>query len=131
MVGSTLKKYLGWCPNEGPVMERAGTTLETERYMDTVPSGRDGLRSTDLSWWNRYRNQVMVMAVNLTVATIALFLLFDDASTISERGIILGIVIGISTGFVTLWHSWKRYERIEAGEFIEVHETTKKTDDSV
>lgn len=119
-----IRKRLGWCLNECPVMERAG--MKPERYMDAVPSGRGGLRSSDFSWWNRYRNQVMMMAVNLTIATIALFLLLDDALGGIRKGIVLGIVIGISAGCVTLWHSWKRYDRIEAGEFIEVRETTEQ-----
>lgn len=91
--------------------------------MDAVPSGRGGLRSTNPGWWNQYRNRVMMMAINLTIATIALSLLFADAAGDSWKGIVLGGVIGISAGLVTLWHSWKRYERIDAGEFIAVHET--------
>ncbi len=119
-----MRVWLGWCPNECPVM--ASTGMTPERYADAVPSGSSGLRNTDLSWWNRYRNRVMVMAVNLTVVTIALFLLLDDSSGDIRKGIVLGGIIGISTGLVTLWHSWKRYDRIDAGEFIAVHETTKQ-----
>ncbi|WAI00219.1 DUF1673 family protein [Methanogenium organophilum] len=116
-----MRVWLGWCPNECPVMVSSGIT--PERYMNTVPSGRGGLRNTNLSWWDRYRNRVMMMAVSLTTATIALSLLFDDASGNTWKGIVLGGIIGIVAGLVTLWHSWKRYERIDAGEFIAVHET--------
>jgi hypothetical protein len=119
-----MRVWLGWCPNECPVMASAGFTVDS--FVDTVPSGRGGLRSTGLSWWNRYHNRVMVMAVNLTVATIALTLLLDDSSGNIWKGVVLGGIIGISAALVTLWHSWTRYDRIDAGEFIEVHETKKQ-----
>lgn len=119
-----MRVWLGWCPHECPVMTSTGMT--PERYADAVPSGRGESPGTDLSWWNRYRNRVMVMAVNLTVVAIALALLFDDSSGYIWKGILLGGIIGITTGLVTLWHSWTRYDRIDAGEFIEVHETTQQ-----
>lgn len=66
------------------------------------------------------------MAVNLTVATIALSILLDDTSGNAWKGIVLGGIMGISGGLVALWNSWKWYERIDAGEFREVHMTTKQ-----
>ncbi|WFN34277.1 DUF1673 domain-containing protein [Methanogenium sp. S4BF] len=111
-IRSWLEKRAGWCPNECQGVASAGIT--PERYADTVPSARGGLRSTALSWWNQYRNRVLVMAVSLTAATIALSLLFGDASGNTWKGIVLGSIIGISAGIVTLWHSWNRYDRIDA-----------------
>ncbi len=98
--------------------------MRMDSFMDTVPSGRGELRGIDLSWWNRYRNQVMGMAVILTLVATVFSLLSADSSGDIQKGVTLGIIVGISVSLVTLWHSWKRYDRIDAGgEFIEVRET--------
>jgi uncharacterized protein DUF1673 len=123
MIGSKLKKYMGWCPNDCPVV---GAGMRMDSFMDTVPSGCGELRGIDLSWWNRYRNQVMGMAVILTLVATVFSLLSADSSGDIQKGVTLGIIVGISVSLVTLWHSWKRYDRIDAGEFIEVRETKKQ-----
>lgn len=119
----TIRKYLGWCPNE--------ETLKTNAAMKsewlTPSTGRpDGKSDSEFGWYNRYHNQLLAMAVNLTLATIALFFLLDDSRNFAWIGIPIGITVGILTVIITLWHSWKRYDRIQKGEFLRQNEDGKQ-----
>jgi len=120
----TIRKYLGWCPNQRAL--KATMAGQPDWQTGDAPGDRGALPHSDPGWYNQYHNQLLIMAVNMTLATTAVFFLFDNPADLTWKGIIIGISIGISASLVTLWDSWKRYDRIEAGEFITVNETKKQ-----
>jgi len=120
----TIRKYLGWCPNQRVL--KATMAGQPDWQTGDAPGDRGALPHSDPGWYNRYHNQLLIMAVNMTLATTALFFLFGNSEELIWKGIFIGISIGISASLVTLWHSWKRYDRIEAGEFITLNETKKQ-----
>ena len=107
-----IRKRLGWCLNECPVMERAG--MKPERYMDAVPSGRGGLRSSDFSWWNRYRNQLLVIALLASVVSLAFLSLVGGPSAFVWVSIAIGVAIAM-IAFAASFSKW--YAEIAAGKW--------------
>ncbi len=73
-----------------------------------------------------YPHQVLVMAVTMTLTVTALFLLFDTTPDVHRKASTIGISVGIAAILVTLWHSWKRYDRIDAGGLSRTHETKRQ-----
>ena len=119
-----MKFRLGWCPCAQAMNTYRAVTMESTA--ENVPSGRGALPDTGRCWQNRYRNQVLMMAVALTFSAAALFLLFDTNPDIHRKALVIGISVGIATILVTLWHSWKRYDGIDAGEFRRIYETNRQ-----
>ena len=94
----TIRKYLGWCPNEQALKANAAREAQWLNPSAGMPGGGP---SSDLRWYNRYHNQLLAMAVNLTLATTALFFLFDNTQNLAWKGILIGITVGISSSIVT------------------------------
>ena len=108
-----LKEYLGWCPREHPWKENAArspgwSSTDGNGGWDPTTRGRFG-------GWNVYHNQVLVMAVLVSVAAAALFLIFGKAS--GYRVFASGIAIGLGTSIGFLISYRRKYELIAEGEF--------------
>ena len=107
----TLRAYLGWCPMAGSM--RAEFPV---RYAAApAPGGQDGALRVEPGWWNRYHNQLLVMALIASVATAILFLLIGDTSGYPVVWVGLGFGVGWTIGFLLSYR--KQYARITAGEF--------------
>jgi len=107
----TIRAYLGWCPMARPVRMdlpvRPGTVA--------APGGREGALRVEPGWWNRYHNQLLVMALIASAATAILFLLIGDKSGYPVVWTGLGFGVGWTIGFLLSYR--KQYARITAGEF--------------
>jgi len=107
----TIRAYLGWCPMARPVRMdlpvRPGTVA--------APGGREGALRVEPGWWNRYHNQLLVMALIVSAATAILFLLIGDTSGYPVVWMGLGFGVGWTIGFLLSYR--KQYARITAGEF--------------
>ena len=108
----TIRAYLGWCPVKGSIRMdlpvRPGTVA--------APGGREGALRVEPGWWNRYHNQLLVMALIASAATAAVYILVGDASGYPDAWTGLAIGAGGALGFL-LGHR-KQYARVTAGEFI-------------
>ena len=107
----TIRAYLGWCPMAGPVRMdlpvRPGTVA--------APGRREGALRVEPGWWNRYHNQLLVMALIASAATAMLFLLIGDTSGYPVVWTGLGFGVGWTIGFLLSYR--KQYARVTAGEF--------------
>ena len=115
---------MGWCPYAQA--KKVHQTMTMESTAESVPPGRGELPDTVRRWRNHYRHQVLIMAVTMTFSAAVPFLLFDTTPDMRRNALVIGISVGIAASIVTLWHSWKRYDRIDAGEFSRTHETNRQ-----
>lgn len=112
-----LKKYLSWCPRE---RSWVGNTVKEPGWRVTGETGgRDGVPPGRFGWWRQYHNQLLIMAVLVSAAAAALFLLVGEIS--GYHVVPVGIAIGTGSCIGFLLSYRKRYARVAAGEFVRAH----------
>ncbi|MCC7565100.1 MAG: DUF1673 domain-containing protein [Methanomicrobiaceae archaeon] len=120
-LADTIRAYLGWCPAAGSM--QANPALHLGAGTADASGGRDGIPEIDPGWWKRYHNQLLVMAVNMSLAA-AFFLLIEDASGYSTA--LRGIAVGTGVSLGLLLSLRKLYARIAAGEFVGARRTRRQ-----
>ncbi len=110
----SIRAYLGWCPVAGP----AQATPPVHPGFDTAgaPGGTDGPDEMAIppGWWHRYHNQMLILAIAVSVATALLHLAIEE---VPGRYLSLGIFIGVGSG-IGLWLGQrKRYGQVADGAF--------------
>ncbi len=113
----TIRAYLGWCPAAGSM--RVNRPVHPEAGTVDASAGRDEAPEIVHHWRSRYRNQLLVMAVTMSVAAATLFLLIEEVPGYYT----VGIAIGIGSGIGFLLSYQKRYARVAAGEFARARGT--------
>jgi len=114
-------RRLGWCPMERGM--QAHLPVQREIRTASVSRGRTGTDAIAPGWWHLYRNQLLAVAVAVSVAEAALLFLVKDTSGVSI--VLLGAAMGFGAIIGLLFSYEKRYERVVAGEFIRASRTRK------
>ncbi|MEN6444069.1 MAG: DUF1673 family protein [Methanoregula sp.] len=95
-----FKRHLGWCPN-APMRLQSSRELH-EEVVDCIQVQRDGI-SQPAGRLQRYRNQVLLLAVFFTLAAIPAVAFFQ-ADYITRLMLILGTITGL--GFFAFFAPW-------------------------
>jgi len=112
-----LKKYLSWCLRERSW--RGNRVKEPGWRVTGETDGLDGNTPGRFGWWRQYHNQLLIMAVLVSAAAMALFLLVGEISGYPVVPVGIAIVTGSGIGFLLSYR--KRYARVAAGEFVRAH----------
>lgn len=114
-----IRKIMGWCPNASTI-----ETIKSVQFDDLmVNAPGSGGELTTASWWNKYRNRILLNSVILTLVAMTFYISYGRYKPDNFlAGIIYGLIVSIFTGIT----EWRRLNKAAAGEFKKVWVTRKK-----
>ncbi len=101
-LAQTIRKYLGWCPNE---FSRINNCTTTQKYDEiAVPSAGDSVKVRAFHWLGLFRNQILLYSLVISVTG---FWMFAGLGGGSSPGLfIIGILAGLPFAVVTGFWFW-------------------------
>ncbi len=116
-----LRLWLGWCPNASVVNVR-----KIVQFDDLTVNASDGggeLAHTTASWWNKYRNRILLNSIILTLVAITSF---DLGGKYNMNLFLAGLILGALLGLAIAIAEWRRLNKAAAGEFRKLQITRRK-----
>lgn len=116
-----IRLWLGWCPNAGAIKARKVVQFD-DIIVNAPDSGGESVH-TIASWWNKYRNRILLNSFILTLLAVTLF----NLGGIYKMNLFLaGLISGALFGIVTAIAEWLRLNKAAAGEFRKLQITRRK-----